>query len=115
MKEHTSKPKPALLVIDEATGKRIRQLRFEEPYPGSQAIDLIIEFDDGTQVAIGIDLASRLSFAIEHLAPDSSGDMEPVAKRLKGSIHALVRQQGKRDGEKARPKGAAHEEAETED
>ena len=106
MSDHDSASKPALLVIEEVTGKCIRQLSLGEPYGGSQEIDLVINFDDGTQLAIDIDVASRLSFEIEHLAPDSKGEMEPVKKSPKGSLRALAKQQGKRDKGKGRTKGS---------
>ena len=106
MSDHDSGSKPALLVIEEATGKCIRQLSLGEPYPGSQEIDLVINFDDGTQLAIEIDVASRLSFEIEHLSPDSKGEMEPVKKSRKGSLRALAKQQGNRGIGKSRTRGS---------
>lgn len=95
--------KPAVLVIEEAAGRKIRQLRLEEPFVGSEAIDLVIEFQDGTQVAIDINVRSQLSFDISHLGPDPDGEMEPIKpikKSLKGSIRALVKKQRKRSREK---------------
>jgi hypothetical protein len=80
-------------------------LSLGEPYSGSQEIDLMIAFDDGTQIAIEIDVASRLSFEIEHLTPDAKGEMEPVKKRRKGSLRALVKQQGKRGKGKGEAEG----------
>jgi len=106
MSDRDSGSKPALLVIEEATGKRIRQLSLGEPYRGSQEIDLVINFDDGTQLAIDIDVASRLSFEIEHLSPDSKGELEPVKKSRKGSLRALAKQQGNRGRGKSRTRGS---------
>lgn len=84
----------AVLTIDEATGKRISRLFLAEPYPKSQEIYLVIEFDDDTEIEIDIDVASRLSFGIKHHARDASGEMEPIKEQLKGSIRSLVKQQG---------------------
>ena len=86
---------PATLILGEATGKRIRRLRMGERYAKSRAIYLGIEFDDDTEIAIDIDVASRLSFAIDHLSRDESGDMEPVKERIQGSLRSLVKQSGK--------------------
>lgn len=86
--------KPAVLVIGEATGKRIRRLSLAEPYPKSQEIYLAIEFDDDTEIEVDIDVASRLSFGIKHHARDANGEMEPIKEQLKGSIRSLVKQQG---------------------
>jgi len=85
---------PATLILEEATGKRIRRLRMGEMYAKSRAIYLGIEFDDDTEIAIDIDVASRLSFAIDHLSRDESGDMEPVKERIQGSLRSLVKRSG---------------------
>lgn len=85
---------PAKLIIEEAAGKRIRRLRMGEMYAKSRQIYLGIEFDDDTEIAIDIDVVSRLSFAIDHLGRDESGEMEPVRERLKGSLRSLVKQSG---------------------
>ena len=85
---------PAKLIIEEAEGKRIRRLRMGEMYPHSRQIYLGIEFDDDTEIAIDIDVVSRLSFAIDHQARDERGEMEPVRERLKGSLRSLVKQSG---------------------
>ncbi len=97
-------PKPHKLVFKEATGKRIRQIRLEEPYPGSQEIVLAVEFDDESKIEVEINVVSRLSFGIKHLARDSNGEMEPVKKCLTGSIRALVKQQGEPVQGKRKPK-----------
>ena len=85
---------PAKLIIEEAAGKRIRRLRIGEMYAKSRQIYLGIEFDDDTEIAIDIDVVSRLSFAIDHLARDESGEMEPVRERIQGSLRSLVKQSG---------------------
>jgi hypothetical protein len=66
-----NKPKRAVLVMDEATGKRIRQLSLAEPYPESQEIYLTIEFDDETEILIEVEC--RPWFGITHLARDTRG------------------------------------------
>ena len=85
---------PAKLFIEEAAGKRIRRLRLGEMYAKSRQVYLGIEFDDDTEIAIDIDVVSRLSFAIDHLARDESGEMEPVRERIQGSLRSLVKQSG---------------------
>jgi hypothetical protein len=85
---------PAKLIIEEAAGKRIRRLCMGEMYAKSRQIYLGIEFDDDTEIAIDIDVASRLSFAIDHLSRHESGDMEPVKERIQGSLRSLVKQSG---------------------
>ena len=65
-----------------------------EPYPKSQEIYLVIEFDDETEIEIDIDVASRLSFGIKHHARDANGEMEPVKAQLKGPIRSLLKQHG---------------------
>jgi hypothetical protein len=85
---------PAKLIIEEAAGKRIRRLCMGEMYAKSRQIYLGIEFDDDTEIAIDIDVVSRLSFAIDHLARDESGEMEPVRERIQGPLRSLVKQSG---------------------
>jgi len=85
---------PAKLFIEEAAGKRIRRLRLGEMYAKSRQVYLGIEFDDDTEIAIDIDVVSRLSFAIDHLARDESGEMEPVREQIQGSLRSLVKQSG---------------------
>ena len=94
-----TQPERAVIVIGEATGKRIRRLSLEEPYAKSKEIYLTIEFDDEKEILI--DVGSRLMFGIKHLARDSNGELEPVKEYPQRSIRALVKQQGKR----ARGKG----------
>ena len=48
----------AVLVLDEATGKRISRLWLAEPYPKSQAVYLTIEFDDETEILIEVECQS---------------------------------------------------------
>ena len=58
--------KCAVLVIDEATGKRISRLILAEPYPNSQETYLVVEFDDDTEIEIDID---GISAVLWHQAP----------------------------------------------
>jgi hypothetical protein len=100
-----AQPERAVVVIGEATGKRIRQLSLEEPYAKSKEIYLTIEFDDEKEILI--DVGSRLLFGIKHLARDSNGELEPVEEYPQRSIRALVKQQGERVRGKSEPEGAA--------
>ena len=77
----------AVLVLDEATGKRIRRLCLAEPYPKSQDVYLTIEFDDETEILIEVNC--RPWFAIRHLARNAHGELEPVEKLRHGSIRSL--------------------------
>jgi hypothetical protein len=79
----------AVLVIDEATGKRISRLCLAEPYPKSQEVYLTIEFDNETEILI--ELNCRSWFAIRHLARDANGELEPVKKPTQGSIRSLAK------------------------
>jgi hypothetical protein len=83
------KPKRAMLVIDEATGKRIRRLSLAEPYPKSREIYVTIEFDDETEVLIEVEC--HLWFGITHLARDPHGEMGPVKEPMHGSIRSLAK------------------------
>jgi hypothetical protein len=100
-----TQPERAVIVIGEATGKRIRRLSLEEPYAKSKEIYLTIEFDDDKEILI--DVRSRLLFGIKHLARDSNGELEPVKESPQRSIRALVKQQGERVRGKGKPEGAA--------
>jgi hypothetical protein len=82
-------PKRAVLVIDEAAGKRIRRLSLAEPYPNSQEIDLTIEFEDETEILI--EVACRPWFGITHLVRDTYGELAPVKESSHGSIRSLTR------------------------
>ena len=84
-----NKPKRAMLVIDEATGKRIRRLSLAEPYPKSQEIYLTIEFDDETEILIEVECGP--CFAITQLARDTHGEMGPVKESIHGSIRSLAK------------------------
>jgi len=84
-----NKPKRAMLVIDEATGKRIRRLSLAEPYPKSREIYLTIEFDDETEILIEVEC--RPCFGITHLALDPHGEMGPVKDSTHGSIRSLAK------------------------
>jgi hypothetical protein len=99
-----ARPERAVVVIGEATGKRIRQLSLAEPYAESKEIYLTVEFDDEKEILINI--GSRLLFGIKHLARDSNGELEPVKEYSQRSIRALANQQG--DGVRGRgqPEGA---------
>jgi hypothetical protein len=100
-----AQPERAVVVIGEATGKRIRQLSLEEPYAKSKEIYLTIEFDDEKEILI--DVGSRLLFGIKHLARNLNGELEPVKEYPQRSIRALVKQQGERVRGKGKPEGAA--------
>jgi hypothetical protein len=84
-----NKPKRAVLVMDEATGKRIRQLCLAEPYPNSQEIYLTIEFDDETEILIEVEC--RPWFGITHLARDTHEELEPVKESMHGSVRSLAK------------------------
>ena len=94
----------AVVVIGEATGKRIRQLSLAEPYAESKEIYLTVEFDDEKEILINI--GSRLLFGIKHLARDSNGELEPVKEYSQRSIRALANQQGDRVRGRGQPEGA---------
>jgi hypothetical protein len=100
-----AQPERAVVVIEEAAGKRIRQLSFEEPYPQSKEIYLTIQFDDEKEILI--DIGSRLLFGIKHLSRNSNGENEPVKVYSQRSIRAHARQQGERIRGKREPEGAA--------
>ena len=100
-----AQPERAVVVIEEAAGKRIRQLSLEEPYAKSEEIYLTIEFDDEKRILI--DIGSRLLFGIKHLARDSDGELEPVKEYPQRSIRALARQQGERVRRRGEPERAA--------
>ena len=99
-----ARPERAVVVIGEATGKRIRQLSLAEPYAESKEIYLTIEFDDEKEILI--DVGSRLLFGIKHLARDSNGELEPVKEYSQRSIRALANQQGDRVRGRGQPEGA---------
>ncbi len=82
------RPKRAALVIDEASGKRVRRLCLEEPYPKSRDIYLTVEFDDETEILI--EVGCHPSFALTHLTRNAQGELEPVKRSRRGSIHSLA-------------------------
>jgi hypothetical protein len=84
-----NRPKRAVLVMDEAAGKRIRRLCLAEPYPESQEIYLTIEFDDETEILIEVECSP--CFGVTHLARDAYGELAPVKKSMHGSIRSLVK------------------------
>jgi hypothetical protein len=79
----------AVLVLDEATGKRISRLCLAEPYPKSQEVYLTIEFDDETEILIEVNCRPR--FCIRHLVRDAQGELELVKKPTQGSIRSLAK------------------------
>jgi hypothetical protein len=83
------KPKRAVLVIDEAIGKRLRRLSLEEAYPKSHQIFLTVEFEDETEILIEVGCVP--SFGITHLARDAHGELEPMKKSTRGSIRMLAK------------------------
>lgn len=84
-----NKPKRAVLVMDEATGKRIRRLSLAEPYPKSPEVYLTIEFDDETEILIEVEC--RPWFGITHLVRDTHGELGPVKESMHGSIRSLAK------------------------
>jgi hypothetical protein len=79
----------AVLVLDEATGKRIHRLSLGEPYPKSHEIYLTIEFDDETEILIEVSCCPR--FGITHLTRDTHGELELVKESMHGSIRSLAK------------------------
>lgn len=88
-----NKVKRAVLVIREATGKRIRRVCLEEPFPESHNIYLSIQLDDGLEILIEVE--SRPYFSIRHLTRDSHGELETVKEPIRGTLRALVKGKGK--------------------
>lgn len=65
----------AVVVIPEAVGKQIRELRIEEPYPESQEFYVTLRFEDETEILL--DLTARLQFGV--LYPQRvEGEFEPI-------------------------------------
>lgn len=85
----TNRSNRAVFAIDEAAGRRIRQLSLAEPYPKSQEIHLAIEFDDET--AILIEVGCCPCFGITHFARNTQGELIPVKEAKQGSIRSLVK------------------------
>jgi hypothetical protein len=83
------KSKRAVLVVEEAAGKRIHRLSLEEPYPKSREIYLSVEFDDETEIVI--DIGCIPSFEITHLARDARGELQPIRRSMRGSIRILAK------------------------
>lgn len=84
-----NKPKCAELVIDEATGKQVRRLVLEEPYPESREVYIAIEFEDETEILIEVDCHQL--FDIRQLARNPKGELEPMNESMRGPIRSLVR------------------------
>jgi hypothetical protein len=89
-----SRRERSVLIIEEAIGKQIHRLVLEEPYENSKEINLIIEFDDKTEIVI--DIWSQPLFGVMHLVRDSKGELEPVKVHSRKPIRALVKQVNKR-------------------
>lgn len=84
-----NKPTRAVLVMEEAAGKRIRALSLEEAYARSNEIYLTVEFEDETEIVIEVGCIP--SFEITHLARDGKGELEPIKKSMRGSVRTLVK------------------------
>lgn len=84
-----SRAKRASLPLEEATGKCIRRLCLEEPYPQAREGYLAIEFDDGTEVLI--EVGCRPCFGITYLARNAQGELEPLREPMRGSIRSLAK------------------------
>ena len=85
----SNKSKRAVLVVEEAAGKRIRRLSLSEPYPKSREIYLTVEFEDETEIMI--EVGCLPTFGITHLAHDAHGELQPIKKPMRGSIRMLVK------------------------
>jgi hypothetical protein len=90
-----NKVKRAVLVMEEAAGKRIRRLSLAEPYPKSHEIYLTVEFEDETEILIEVGCVP--CFGITHLARDARGELEPIKKPMRGSMRMLVKTQNNAD------------------
>ena len=84
-----NKQKCAELVIDEATGKQVRRLVLEEPFPESREVYIAIEFEDETEILIEVDCHPL--FDIRHFARNATGELEPTNQSMRGVIRSLVR------------------------
>jgi len=76
-------------MISEATGKRIRRVCLEEPFPKSHNIYISIELDDETEILI--EVVACPYFSIMHLARDSHGELGPVEESIRGALRSLVK------------------------
>lgn len=85
----SDKSKRAVLVVEEAAGKRVRRLSLSEPYPRSREIYLAVEFEDETEILI--EVGGVPFFELTHLARGASGELEPIRKPRRGSIRKLVK------------------------
>lgn len=83
------KSERAVLVMEEAAGKRIRRLSLSEPYPKSREVYLTVEFEDETEILIEVGCVP--SFGITHLARDARGELQPIKKPTRGSMRMLVK------------------------
>jgi hypothetical protein len=79
------KPKPASVIVKEATGKRIRQLSVAEPYTGAEDLWVEIKFDDDTNIYI--ELSARLRFGVNYVQ-STNGNTEPIKEFPKRFLRA---------------------------
>jgi hypothetical protein len=75
MTKKTVKVERAVVVIEEAANKRVRQLSIEEPHANAKEVYVVMRFDDDTQLYI--DLRSRQLFGVQYLEY-INGELEPV-------------------------------------
>ena len=87
--------KRAVLVMEEAAGKRIRRLSLAEPYPKSHEIYLTVEFEDETEILIEVGCVP--TFGITPLARNARGELEPIKKPMRGSMRLLAKTQNNAD------------------
>jgi hypothetical protein len=84
MSKKVSKAKRAVVVIEEAAKKRVRQLSIEEPHANANEVYVVVLFDDDTQLYI--DLSSRQLFGVQYLE-HIDGELEPVKTYPVQSLH----------------------------
>ena len=77
MSKRIPKSKLATVVIQEATGKRIRELCVTDDYGEADEFSVVVKFDDDTELVLN--LTPRLKFAV-HYSNWSNGRQE-VLKR----------------------------------
>jgi hypothetical protein len=75
MSAQIPKSERVVVVIEEATGKRVQQLCVEEPYANAEEFWVAIQFDDDTEIYL--DLSSRIRFGVHYLGR-VDGDLEPI-------------------------------------
>jgi len=84
MTKKTVKAERAVVVIEEAANKRVRQLSTEEPHANANEVYVVVRFDDETQLYI--DLSSRQLFGVQYLE-HIDGELEPVKTYPVRSLH----------------------------